>query len=168
MGTNYLGHFALTCLLGDRITDRVISVTSAHARAVRDAPRRPELADPHVLEVDGLRRVQARDPALHLASWPARGVRAYATDPGATDTDITRHGTGSMKWVDSLPLPRPYLQTPAQGARASLQAVTTDAAQRHLSRAALQSVGQAEGDQAAAPRPSTRSSPADCGSCRRS
>ena len=28
MGTNYLGHFALTCLLGDRITDRVVSVTS--------------------------------------------------------------------------------------------------------------------------------------------
>src|SRR4030088_1029563 len=29
MGTNYLGHFALTCLLGDRIKDRVISVVSA-------------------------------------------------------------------------------------------------------------------------------------------
>src|SRR5215475_7555706 len=29
MGTNYLGHFALTCLLGDKITDRVVSVASA-------------------------------------------------------------------------------------------------------------------------------------------
>ena len=29
MGTNYLGHFALTCLLGDRIQDRVISVVSS-------------------------------------------------------------------------------------------------------------------------------------------
>jgi NAD(P)-dependent dehydrogenase (short-subunit alcohol dehydrogenase family) len=29
MGTNYLGHFALTCLLGDRIRDRVISVVSS-------------------------------------------------------------------------------------------------------------------------------------------
>ena len=28
MGTNHLGHFALTCLLGDRINDRVVSVTS--------------------------------------------------------------------------------------------------------------------------------------------
>jgi len=29
MGTNYLGHFALTCLLGNKIKDRVISVGSA-------------------------------------------------------------------------------------------------------------------------------------------
>ena len=29
MGTNYLGHFALTCLLGTKIKDRVISVGSA-------------------------------------------------------------------------------------------------------------------------------------------
>ena len=28
MGTNYLGHFALTCLLGDKIKDRVVSVGS--------------------------------------------------------------------------------------------------------------------------------------------
>src|SRR5689334_15159867 len=28
MGVNYLGHFALTCMLGDKIKDRVVSVTS--------------------------------------------------------------------------------------------------------------------------------------------
>jgi len=35
MGTNYLGHFALTCLLGDRIKDRVVSVTSMNYRFSR-------------------------------------------------------------------------------------------------------------------------------------
>src|SRR4029077_7201074 len=30
MGTNYLGHFALTCLLGNKITDRVIALGSAN------------------------------------------------------------------------------------------------------------------------------------------
>jgi len=29
MGTNHLGHFALTCLLGSKIKDRVVSVASA-------------------------------------------------------------------------------------------------------------------------------------------
>jgi len=29
MGTNHLGHFALTCLLADKLKDRVICVTSA-------------------------------------------------------------------------------------------------------------------------------------------
>src|SRR3984893_3863285 len=30
MGTNHLGHFALTCLLGDRIRGRVVSVARPH------------------------------------------------------------------------------------------------------------------------------------------
>jgi len=29
MGTNHLGHFALTCLLGNKIKDRMVSVASA-------------------------------------------------------------------------------------------------------------------------------------------
>jgi NAD(P)-dependent dehydrogenase (short-subunit alcohol dehydrogenase family) len=61
--------------------------------------------------------------------WPRRarrGVRAYVTDPGATDTDITRHSTGFMQWLGARNAPRSFLHTPEQGARASIQAVTTD------------------------------------------
>src|SRR6195952_339225 len=35
MGTNHLGHFALTCLLGDRIRDRVVSVASTNYTTAR-------------------------------------------------------------------------------------------------------------------------------------
>ena len=124
MGTNYLGHFALTCLLGDRITDRVISVTSAmHA-----------LCQLHLDDLNWHARRYSKWSAyeesklailLFTSELARRGVRAYATDPGATDTDVARYGTGLMGWVNSLPLPRPYLQTAAQGARASVEAVTT-------------------------------------------
>ena len=124
MGTNYLGHFALTRLLGERISDRVISVTSAmHA-----------LGTMHLDDLNWHTRRYSKWSAyeesklailLFTAELARRGVRAYATDPGATDTDIARYGTGLMGWMNSLPLPRPYLQTAAQGARASVDAVTT-------------------------------------------
>ena len=58
---------------------------------------------------------------LFVRELAARGIRAYASDPGATDTDITRSmGMGEHRRIRRL------LHTPAQGARASLQAVTTD------------------------------------------
>ncbi len=124
MGINYLGHFALTCLLGDRITNRVISVTSAMHT----------LCTMHVDDMNWHTRRYSKWSAyeesklailLFTSELARRGVRAYATDPGATDTDIARYGTGLMGWLNSLPLPRPYLQSAANGARASIQAVTT-------------------------------------------
>jgi hypothetical protein len=32
MGTNHLGHFALTCQLGDKITDRVMADIATHGK----------------------------------------------------------------------------------------------------------------------------------------
>ena len=81
MGTNHLGHFALTCLLGDKIKDRVISVASAmylfgrihfddlnwHTRRYSTTAAYSESKLANLLFV------------LELAN---RGVRAYASDPG--------------------------------------------------------------------------------------
>ena len=93
MGINYLGHFALTCLLGNKITDRVISVGSmnyafgkihlddlnCHGRpySMWNSYAASKLAI--MLFVDELAR---------------RGVRAYVADPGGAGTDITRDSTG--------------------------------------------------------------------------
>lgn len=120
IGINHLGHFALTCLLADRLTDRVISVASATYLFSRL----------HLEDLNWQRRKYSRWAAygesklanlLFVAALAERGVRAYATDPGATDTDITR----SLDMAEH-PRIRRLMHTPAQGARATLQAVTTD------------------------------------------
>ena len=120
IGVNHLGHFALTCLLADRITDRVISVASAMYLFGR-------------IDFEDLNYRHRRYSwwaaysqsklANHLfvAQLAARGVRAYATDPGATDTEMTQKmASGPMTAMSR------FLHTPEQGARASLQAVTSD------------------------------------------
>lgn len=120
MGTNHLGHFALTCLLGDRIKDRVVSVASATYL----------LSTLHLEDLNWHIRRYSKWSAygesklanlLFISELAARGIRAYASDPGATDTDITRSmGMGEHRRIRRL------LHTPEQGARASLQAVSTD------------------------------------------
>ena len=120
MGTNHLGHFALTCLLGDRIKDRVVSVASATYLFTK-----LDLADLnwHTRKYSTFAAYGQSKLAnlLFVRELAARGIRAYASDPGATDTDITR----SMGMTEHRVMRR-LLHTPAQGARASLQAVTTD------------------------------------------
>ncbi|KUI42117.1 retinol dehydrogenase [Mycobacterium sp. IS-1590] len=120
IGINHLGHFALTSLLADRITDRVIAVASATYLFARL----------HLDDLNWHRRKYSKWSAygesklanlLFVAELANRGVRAYATDPGATDTDITRSlGMGEHQRIRRL------MHTPAQGARATLQAMTTD------------------------------------------
>ncbi len=127
MGTNHLGHFALTCLLGDKIKDRVVSVVS---RAY--ALSRIDLDD-----LEFRKRKYSKWSAygesklavmLFVQELARRGVRAYATDPGSTNTEIARESTGIQGWAlrHKEIVPTFYLHTPEQGARASIQAVTTD------------------------------------------
>jgi NAD(P)-dependent dehydrogenase (short-subunit alcohol dehydrogenase family) len=125
MGTNYLGHFALTCLLGDRIKDRVISVvSSAYA-----------LSRLHLDDLNWSRRKYSRWSAygesklaviLFNHELTARGVRTYLTDPGATDTDIARDTNGLLPWLRDHTFRRFPAHSAAIGARSTIQAVTTD------------------------------------------
>jgi NAD(P)-dependent dehydrogenase (short-subunit alcohol dehydrogenase family) len=125
MGTNYLGHFALTCLLGNKINNRVISVGSASFMFGR-------------IRLDDLNR-QARKSSMFPAyadsklsimlfvhELARRGVRAYLADPGGADTAITRDSTGLWDWwlkLNALPF---LAQEPRLAARSTIEAVTTD------------------------------------------
>ena len=98
IGTNHLGHFALTNLLLPKLSDRVVSVSSMMHLVRPHQLRRPELEVAAVSGLAGLQPVEARQPAVHqrtaatarfswiaaartdgpsrlLAHQPARGVR---------------------------------------------------------------------------------------------
>jgi NAD(P)-dependent dehydrogenase (short-subunit alcohol dehydrogenase family) len=123
MGTNHLGHFALTCLLGDRIRDRLVAVASSNYATAR-------------MHLDDLNWHERRyNPwsaygesklanLLFVRELVARGKTAYASDPGMTATDITRDGSGVLQWAGRVLSPH-IGQSPADGARSTLQAVTT-------------------------------------------
>ncbi len=124
MGTNHLGHFALTCLLGDRIRDRIVVVASSNYA----------LARIHVDDLNWHRRRYSPWSAygesklanvLFVQELARRGRTAYASDPGMTNTEITRDGSGLLQWAGRALSPR-IAQRPADGARATIQAVTTD------------------------------------------
>ncbi|BCO34356.1 retinol dehydrogenase [Mycobacterium heckeshornense] len=124
MGTNHLGHFALTCLLGDRIRDRIVVVASSNYALAR-------------IQFDDLNWQHRRynmwsaygesklANLLFVAELARRGRRAYASDPGMTATDITRDGTGVLRWAGKTLAPH-IAQSPANGARSTIQAITTD------------------------------------------
>jgi NAD(P)-dependent dehydrogenase (short-subunit alcohol dehydrogenase family) len=120
LGTNHLGHFALTCLLGDRIKDRVVSVASAMYLFGRIAFDDLDYRDRKYSWASAYSQSKLAN-LLFVSELAARGVCAHASDPGATNTDLTR----AMNMAEH-PRVRRLLHTPEQGARASIQAVTTD------------------------------------------
>jgi NAD(P)-dependent dehydrogenase (short-subunit alcohol dehydrogenase family) len=125
MGTNYLGHFALTCLLGDRITDRVVSVTSMNHMFSR-------------IHLDDLNW-----HTRHYSKWAAygesklavmlftyelarRGVRAIVVDPGGADTNIVRYSSGFLGWSAGLSWLRDFPQSAQLACRSTVMGVTED------------------------------------------
>lgn len=123
MGTNHLGHFALTCLLGDRIRDRIVSVTSSSYSTARihfddlNYDRRRY----HPWSAYGESKLAN---LLFVRELAARGKTAYAADPGMTDTAITRSGSGALQWAGRVLAPR-IAQSPQNGARSTIRAITT-------------------------------------------
>jgi NAD(P)-dependent dehydrogenase (short-subunit alcohol dehydrogenase family) len=127
MGTNHLGHFALTCLLGTKIKDRVVSVVSTnygfgklhlddlnwHSRRFSSMAAYAESKLAIMLFINELAR---------------RGVRAYAANPGQAATDITRYSTGAVKWVvDRRPAALTWTsQSLPQAARSAVRAARTE------------------------------------------
>jgi NAD(P)-dependent dehydrogenase (short-subunit alcohol dehydrogenase family) len=123
MGTNHLGHFALACLLGDRIRDRVVVVASTNYATAR-------------IHFDDLNWRQRRYSPwaaygesklanlLFVRELVARGKTAYASDPGMTATSITRDGSGLLQWAGRVISPH-VAQSPADGARSTVEAITT-------------------------------------------
>jgi NAD(P)-dependent dehydrogenase (short-subunit alcohol dehydrogenase family) len=125
IGTNHLGHFALTCLLGAKITDRVISASSAIYRLGHI-----DLDDLHwrhrTYRNWGAYAQSKLATMLFTCELARRGVRAYATDPGSADTNITSDSTGVMHWLGEHKVVTFHLQSPPDAARASIEAVTTE------------------------------------------
>lgn len=107
LGTNHLGHFALTNLLLPSITDRVVVVSSdAHARGEVDLDdlhweRRPykPFAAYRASKLANLLFLLELDRRLRAAGSPVRAVGAH---PGSTATAITGNTGNRFKtWVGS-------------------------------------------------------------------
>lgn len=130
IGTNHLGHFALTILLLPSITDRVVTVSShLHAGGRlnledlnwRSRPYRAAQAysDSKLANMLFTLELQRR-----LSASSSR-VRALVVHPGMTRTNLFGHATGVQATLIAL-LGRLFMQDPEHGARSTLFAATKD------------------------------------------
>ena len=132
IGTNHLGHFALTNLLLPKITDRVVTVSSMMHLIGLHQPQGPELEVAAVLRVAGLRPVQAGQPAVHQrAAAPSRRGRVAGEGarrpPRATRATNLQGNTGSTIGDTVITGGQQVVATDADfGARQTLYAVSQD------------------------------------------
>jgi NAD(P)-dependent dehydrogenase (short-subunit alcohol dehydrogenase family) len=132
IGTNHLGHFALTNLLLPHITDRVVTVSS-HLQAAgqldlgdlnwESRPYRSSQAysDSKLANMLFTLELQRR------LSAAGSSVRALVVHPGMTRTNLFGHATGVQATLINV-LGRVLMQDPAHGARATLFAAMGDVA----------------------------------------
>lgn len=125
MGINYLGHYALTCLLSNRITTRVVSVTSMSHMFSRL----------HLEDLNWQTRRYFKWSAygesklavmLFTSEMARRGMPAVAVDPGGADTDIVRYDRGFLRWSSNQWWVKDFPQSAYTAARSTVIAATRD------------------------------------------
>ena len=130
VGTNHLGHFALTNLLVPHITDRIVTISSnAHARGridVDDLNWRSRAYDASQAYSDSklanlLFTLELQRRLLVAGSR----IRAIAVHPGMARTNLFGHATGARAALIGV-LGRFLLQDPEHGALTTLVAATRD------------------------------------------
>jgi NAD(P)-dependent dehydrogenase (short-subunit alcohol dehydrogenase family) len=130
IGTNHLGHFALTSLLLPHITDRVVTVSShLHASGrldLSDLNWQSRRYDASQAYLDSKRAnvLFTLELQRRLTAAGSR-VRAMAVHPGMTRTNLFGHKRGVQATLIGL-LGRLVMQDSGQGARSTLFAATRD------------------------------------------
>ena len=130
IGTNHLGHFALTNLLLPHITDRVVTVSSnAHARGRLDLDdvnweRRPYRPDQAYSDSKLANLVFTLELQRRLSASGSR-VRAMVVHPGMVRTSLFDHASGPQAVLIDL-VGRLLLVDAERGARTTLFAATAD------------------------------------------
>ena len=119
MGTNYLGHFALTRRLGDRIEDRIVSVTSMNYRFSRLDPDDLNLHNRDYSKwaaygQSKLAMMLFTDELARRASAPSRPI------PRRRTAALPRDSTGYIGWSYRNQLMRNFPQSARTAARSSI------------------------------------------------
>jgi len=130
-GINHLGHFLLTHLLLDRITEtgtdaRIVNVSSrAHYRATSldlDQVRGPSRTKTGLAEYQESKLANVLFTASLAKRLEGTGVRTYALHPGVVATEIWRSLPGPIAWIAKR-----FMISPEEGAQTTLYCATSDA-----------------------------------------
>jgi NAD(P)-dependent dehydrogenase (short-subunit alcohol dehydrogenase family) len=130
MGTNHLGHFALTGLLLDRLRDRVVTVSSSfhwfgHVELDDLNWERRRYRRWAAYEQTKLANLLFAYELARKLAEAGSPIRSYATHPGYVSTNLMSHTETALDTVMALGN-RLIAQTPAMGALPTLFAATTD------------------------------------------
>ena len=130
IGTNHLGHFALTNLLLPHITDRVVTVSShLHAGGRLDLDdlnwRTRPYSSSQAYSDSKLANMLFTLELQRRLNAAGSSVRALVVHPGMTSTNLFGHATGVQATLIGL-VGRLVMQDAEHGARSTLFAATQD------------------------------------------